>query len=333
MNLKNLAAILDPAAPDDRPLIVEVSPDGDEQLRLSYGEGRRRIAALARGLLKRGLRRGEAVAIVAANSADYLVLYMATMAAGLVSVCVNHKLPRETVAHIMKDSAIKLAIADAERAPLVALLVPTVAIEQLDDLLDPGPFAPVDMAPEDVAMVLYTSGSTGLPKGVPLTHGGYVWATGATPEQRPGIEGKKAIIAAPLFHMNGLFSAKLVMLNGGTIVLMTSFTAKGFIRAIDRLRIDMITSVPTMLALVMRETGELAKADFSCVTMAVTGSAPSTAEFFGQMHRLFPNAETANSWGTTEVGPDRLRPASRRPGQAAGRARLSTQGHRDEVRR
>jgi len=307
MSLKNLAAILDPAAPDDRPLIIQLSSEGDEELRLSYGEGRKRIAALARGLLKRGLKRGEAVAIVAANSADYLILYMATMAAGLVSVCVNHKLPRETVAHIMKDSAIKLAIADAERAPLVAALVPTVAIEQLDSLLDRpldgGPFTPVDMAPEEVAMVLYTSGSTGLPKGVPLSHGGYVWATGATPEQRPGIEGRKVIIAAPLFHMNGLFSAKMVMINGGTIVLLTSFTARGFIRAIDRLRVDMVTSVPTMLALVMRETAELARADLSCVTTAVTGSAPSTAEFFEQMHRLFPNAETANSWGTTESGP------------------------------
>ena len=303
MALKNLAAILDPAARDDRPLIIQLSPEGDEQLRLSYGEGRRRIAALARGLLKRGLKRGEAVAIVAANSADYLILYMATMAAGLASVCVNHKLPRDTVAHIMKDSAIKLAIADAERAPLVAALVPTVAIEQLDSLLDPGPFEAIEMKPEEVAMVLYTSGSTGMPKGVPLTHGGYIWATGATPEQRPGIEGKKAIIAAPLFHMNGLFSAKMVMINGGTIVLMTNFTARGYIRAIDRQRVDMITSVPTMLALVMRETEELARADFSCVSTAVTGSAPSTPEFFAEMHRLFPNAETANSWGTTESGP------------------------------
>ena len=303
MTPSNLAAILDPTAPDDRPLIIQLSPEGDEELRLSYGAGRLRIAALARGLQKRGLKQGEAVAIVAANSADYLVLYMATMAAGLVSVCVNHKLPRETVAHIMKDSAIKLAIADADRAALVSALVPTVPMEQLDSLLDPGPFEPVAMRPEEVAMVLYTSGSTGLPKGVPLTHGGYLWATGATPEQRPGIEGKKAIIAAPLFHMNGLFSAKLVMINGGTIVLMTSFTARGYIRAIDRQRVDMVTSVPTMLALVMRETEELAKADLGCVTTAVTGSAPSTAEFFEQMHRLFPNAETANSWGTTESGP------------------------------
>jgi long-chain acyl-CoA synthetase len=93
------------------------------------------------------------------------------------------------------------------------------------------------------------------------------------------------------------------MLNGGTIVLMTGFTAAGFIRAIDRQRVAMITSVPTMLALVMRETAELARADLSCVTSAVTGSAPSTPEFFAQIHRLFPNAETANSWGTTESGP------------------------------
>ncbi len=303
MTLSNLAAILDPAAPDDRPFIIQLSPAGDEQLRLSYGAGRQRIAALARGLLKHGLQRGEAVAIVAANSADYLVLYMATMAAGLVSVCVNHKLPRETVAHIMKDSAIKLAIADAERSALVSALVPTVPIEEIDSLLDPGPFEPVAMEPDEVAMVLYTSGSTGLPKGVPLTHGGYLWATGATPEQRPGIEGKKVIIAAPLFHMNGLFSAMMVMINGGTIVLLTSFAARGYIRAIDRHRVDMVTSVPTMLALVMRETEELAKADLGCVTIAVTGSAPSTPEFFEQIHSLFPNAETANSWGTTESGP------------------------------
>jgi long-chain acyl-CoA synthetase len=303
MGISNLAAIVDPSAPDELPFIIQLSPEGDEELRLSYDEGRRRIAALARGLARRGLKRGDAVAIVAANSADYLVIYLATMAAGLVSVCVNHKLPRETVAHIIEDSAVKFAFADRERFALVSALVPTEPIEDLEFLLDPGSFRPLEMHYDETAMVLYTSGSTGLPKGVPLSHGGYVWAVRATPEQRAGIEGNAVLIAAPLFHMNGLFSAKSVMINGGTIVLMTGFAAKGYIRAIDRYQVAMITSVPTMLALVLRETEELARADFSSVAIAVTGSAPSTPEFFEQLHKTFPNAEVFNSWGTTESGP------------------------------
>src|SRR3954467_7838693 len=145
MSPTNLGAILDAAAPDAQDFIIQLSPEADEELRLSYGEARARIAAMARGLLKRGLERGEAVAIVAANSADYLVLYMATMAAGLVSVCVNHKLPRETVAHIMTDPPVKCAGADAERGPLVRELVPTLGIAELDSLLDRGPFVPVEM--------------------------------------------------------------------------------------------------------------------------------------------------------------------------------------------
>src|SRR5258708_25150079 len=119
MDLKNLAAILDPAAPATRDFIIQLSPDGDEQMRLTYGQARERIAALARGLLKRGLKRGEAVAIVAANSADYLLLYMATMAAGLVSGSVHHKLPPQAAAHLMTESEVKFAAADARRPTLV----------------------------------------------------------------------------------------------------------------------------------------------------------------------------------------------------------------------
>ena len=105
--------------------------------------------------------------------------------------------------------------------------------------------------------------------------------------------------------MNGLFSAKMVMLNGGTIVLMTAFTRQGLHpRHRPPSRVDMVTSVPTMLALVMRETEELAKADLDLRHhRASPARRRSTAEFFEQMHRLFPKAETANSWGTTESGP------------------------------
>ena len=129
MTLNNLAAILDPAAPDTRDFIIQLSPEADEELRLTYGEARARIAgAGARPLEARADSAARPSPSSRPTAPTICVLYMATMAAGLVSVCVNHKLPRETVAHIMKDSAVKFAVADAERAPLVRELVPTLAM-------------------------------------------------------------------------------------------------------------------------------------------------------------------------------------------------------------
>ena len=80
----------------------------------------------------------------------------------------------------------------------------------------------------------------------------------------------------------------------------------------------------------MRETEELAKADLTSVTTAVTGSAPSTAEFLQQMHRLFPKAETANSWGTTESGPIAFGPHP--AGKAKPMGALGTQRKGIELR-
>ena len=203
--------------------------------------------------------------------------------------------------------------------------MPTVAIEQLDTLLDPGPFVPAEMAFEETAMVLYTRGRQDCPRAcrsaTAVTSGDRRYARAA-----PRHRGQEAIIAAPLFHMNGLFSAKLVMMNGGTIALMTAFTARGYIRAIDRLRIDMVTSVPTMLALVMRETEALATADLGCVTVAVTGSARRRPSSSSRCNRLFPNAETANSWAP----PNRARSRSARipRDRCRWRAGLSAQGSR-----
>jgi acyl-CoA synthetase (AMP-forming)/AMP-acid ligase II len=322
--VSNLGDIIDPAAPDDRTWVIDVAPDSSAT-RLTYGEARAQIDAVARGLSRRRLKRGAAIGILAANRAEMLVAYFAIMRAGFVAVPINHKLPRDVVQHIVNDSAIVLMYADPERAAMVPAGLPVIPLDAADDgwrqHLDPGPFDAVAMEPDEPATILYTSGSTGMPKGVPLLHGPYVWMTGQYAGLRDVLNGQAAIVAAPLFHMNALFFSKVIVRLGATNVLLRQFTGRAYIEAIDRYRVSMLTSVPTMLALVVREREALARADLSGVKFVYTGSAPLTQALADSVRATFPGAEFANGYGTTESGPGAFGPhpeGRQRPDTALG---------------
>lgn len=302
--IHNLGEVIDRGAPGDGPWLIEITADG-RQRSFTFAALHRDADAVARGLLNRGLKRGESIGILAANRAEYLIAYIGIMRAGLVAVPINFKLPRDTVAHIFGDSTIKLALVDEERAGLVGT-VPAVRMDQpaaWRELLDPGSFVSPDMRDGEFATILYTSGSSGRPKGVPLTHGGYVWVTDVLSASGPALRGKRALVAAPLYHMNGLLQSLLTGVAGGSVVLLCRFTARDYLEVAARLQCHLLTSVPTMLALVARETEALARLDLSHVELVLTGSAPSTEALFDRIARIFPNARVMNGWGTTESSP------------------------------
>lgn len=299
----NLASILDGTSPSDRPFIINVKPD-ESEVAVTYGQARHAVPRIGALLRARGLNPGDAVAIVAANSADFMLAYFGIMWAGLVAVPVNYRTSLETLRHVLRDSGVRFALVDADCASLVPADIPTAMLGEGEMVaVDASPIPIEPTAPEDVAMVLYTSGSSGLPKGVPLTHGGYLWATKQYENMREAVLEGPAIVAAPLFHMNALFFSKLLARFGGTNVLMRKFTPGGYIRAISRNRVAVLTAVPTMLALVAREKAALAEADLASVRLIVSSSAPSTEGLLEEIRRLFPNAAVANGWGTTEAGP------------------------------
>lgn len=288
--------------PGDGLALVDVGGNGNERT-YTYDDLIRLSGAVARGLLKRGLKRGDRVAILSANRAEFLFTFLGTMQAGLVSVPVNWKLPAETVAYIVGDCDAKLVIGDDARLSLAPATVPKISFDrEFASFVDEGPFTPVEMKPEEPAMFLYTSGSTGRPKGVVLSHYSHIWAISQRP-RRPGPYGARSLVAAPLYHMNGLAMCQTTFSQGDTVVLLPQFTTRTYIEAAARHRVAFLTSVPTMIAMMLREKDLLAKNDLSAVEAVRMGSAPITQSLIDQVRAVFPNAQISNGYGTTEAGP------------------------------
>ena len=286
--------------------LIDAGGNGNERS-YTYGDIVRQSGAVARGLLKRGLKRGERVAILSANRAEFLLTFLGTMQAGLVSVPVNYKLPAETVAYIVGDCDARLVIGDTTRLQLAPDNVPKMSFDSdgpdgFAAMLDEGPFTPLKVDPHEAAMFLYTSGSTGRPKGVVLSHYSHLWAISQR-TRRPVPIGQRSLVAAPLYHMNGLAMCQTTFSQGDTVVLLPQFTTKGYIEAAAKYHVAFLTSVPTMIAMMLRERKLLASSDLSAVEAVRMGSAPITQALIDQVRAVFPKAQISNGYGTTEAGP------------------------------
>ncbi len=274
----------------------------------THGEIDRLADACARGLANRGFKRGESIAILSANRAEFLIAYFGIMRAGLVAVPVNHKFPRDTIEFVLRDSGTRLAFGDRERLASVPADMPVVEFDAADpksgwaSFLEMGEFNTVVPHPGETAMILYTSGSTGRPKGVPLSHAGHLWAVMSRLRGGP-YEKDRLIVAAPLFHMNALGTSKFVFAAHASMVLLPQFDARRYIESIGRFGVTWLTSVPTMLAMAVREHDALSKADLSRVRYVRMGSAPTTQKLIDNIREVFPKAVVSNAYGTTEAGP------------------------------
>src|SRR5262245_13746031 len=288
----------------DKVAVIDLGGQGPREF--TYAELDATSNAVARALLKRGLKRGERVAILSANRAEYLAAYFGIMRAGLVAVPVNFKFPRQTIHFIMQDAGAKLVFCDPARRADCPDGLPVVTFggagaESFDRFPDPGPFGPIVPEQGEPAMFLYTSGSTGTPKGVVLSHQSHIWV--AETRLAPGLDRHRYLIAAPLYHMNALALSLLASAAHATNVLLPQFTARAYIEAIERYRTTWLTAVPPMIVMMLREKDLLACTDLSSVEFVRMGSAPVSASLMEAIHHALPQAAVTNAYGTTEAGP------------------------------
>ena len=280
----NLGRCFDASADPHKTAIIDLR-NWDRPSEMSYAGLDAECDAVARGLLSRGLRRGDRVGILSLNRYELLAAYFGIMCAGLVAVPISFKLARETIDYIVADADLSAIFHDAERAALCPPGLPCICFDDPSDyqaLRDPGPFETVVPVERELAMMLYTSGSTGKPKGVLLSHASQRWSLQTSADSYGVRSQHRYIVAAPMFHMNATISVKGALACGGSIVLLPGFHAQHYAQALQRFRVTWLTSVPTMLALVAKEHALLGGLDFSSVTNVTMGSAPLTQALTGQ---------------------------------------------------
>lgn len=311
---RNLGALIDRDADGEALAFIEL----DEALKpVQYSfAALDMLADRVAATLARDYARGDRVAVLAANSAHYVATVLGIMRAGLVAVPVNFRFPRALIADVIADSGARLVFCDDGRSADVPDALPAVMFDSRGPAAASRatPFSsyvgqtngtrvePVEPVPGETALMLYTSGSTGRPKGVLLSHESHLWVVQARLESQP-LSGERVLIAAPLFHMNALALAFLTLAAHATTVMLPQFEATNAIRAIDTWRCTWLTSVPPMIAMMLRERDTLAHSDLSSVRTVRMGSAPVSGALFEQIRALLPNARVINAYGTTEGGP------------------------------
>ena len=218
------------AAAVERAPAGEAVVDGDE--RVTWAELGRRARALAGGLARAGVGRGDRVATLLPNGLPFCLAVFATAELGAVMVPLNTKLRRGELAFMLENSGARLLLADpAFHSEVAGLGVDTVVVgdRRWTDLsAGPPPEAPASPGVEDdPAFIVYTSGTTGRPKGAVATHANVVHSC-VTYQRVYGLrDGERTLVAVPLFHVTGLIAQLLTMTSvAGTCVLCRASTRR-----------------------------------------------------------------------------------------------------------
>ncbi|MBI3937107.1 MAG: acyl--CoA ligase [Betaproteobacteria bacterium] len=308
----NLGLLFRGFAHETRAAIVDLR-DPAQPREVSFRELDALANAVARGLVRAGLKPDERIGIASLNRVEFVATLLGAMRAGAVPVPINARLTADTIAFILRDAGARIVFTERALNPLCPESVRVIEYggggkNAFERFVDPGPFAAFEPAPDSVAIQPYTSGSTGRPKGVLLTHYGQNWSRLTLAYWRGTTTRDVILVAAPLYHKNALNAIKQGLTAGAMLPLMPQFDAGRYIDAIGGYRCTVISGVPTMLAMVLVEKERLAAIDVSPVRTVMMGSAPASRQLLEELERAFPHAEILVNYGVTEGGPVPLGP-------------------------
>ncbi|MGW3173401.1 o-succinylbenzoate--CoA ligase [Streptomyces sp. NPDC001153] len=272
-----------------------------------------RVTRLAHALRARGVRRGDRIAHLGPNHPAYLETLFAAGTLGAVFVPLNTRLAGPEIAYQLADSGAKALVHGPAYAGLVAGLPDGTDVrtcletgDAYEQALAAAPDDPIDepVTPDDTCIIMYTSGTTGRPKGAMLTHGNLTWNAVNVLVDHDLTADERALVSAPLFHTAGLNMLTLpVLLKGGTCVLVEAFDPETTLDLVERHRITFMFGVPTMFDQVARHP-RWPDADLSSLRILTCGGSPVPTTLIATYQQR--GLTFLQGYGMTEAAPGTL---------------------------
>jgi 2-furoate---CoA ligase len=311
----------------------------DGRRRLTYAELDARATEVARGFARLGVARAERVLLVLKNRLEHVIAYWALQKLGAVAVPVNFRLAANELRYVLGDSGARLALFEdstsgplleavrgtttrlvfvGERSPAASRALAGALL--FDDLLG----APDDVLPSappsehDLSLILYTSGTTGRPKGVPRTHKNHYAGAMAHVIQCGYTWGERTLGIMPLYHTMGIHALTSMAAINGCFVCQPDWSSAGALALIAGERLTALYLIPTLFW-ELTHALELARTDVSSVRKLAYAGAPMLAPLTEACAKTFSPDAFVNHYGSTEIYTFSVYPDVRAKPGCAGR--------------
>jgi acyl-CoA synthetase (AMP-forming)/AMP-acid ligase II len=284
--------------------------------RWSFSQTDARVNRLARVLRGFGVTRGDRVGMLQVNCNQYLEAYFAAAKAGAIFVPLNFRAKSEELKYMITHAGVKILFTGKRYLKTIeALLEQMPDVQQCiclepvkgqrlyyEDLLSRSSSEEISLEidEEEITILMYTSGTTGRPKGVPLKHSGFIsYIMENVEPANPEIE-ERNLLTVPLYHIAGMQAMLAAVYGGRTLVLMRQFETEKWLQLVQSEKVTRAMLVPTMLKWVI-EHPDFKKYDLSSLKVITYGAASMPSEVIKKAIEQLPGVQFINAFGQTET--------------------------------